>query len=453
MNRIKVMPEGFPWTEAQYRKACDVLYRLRDNGYEAYFAGGCVRDLILSRVSPDIDIATSAKPEEVTRLFPRVVPIGIKYGVVAVIWEGQCFEVTTFRRDYDYRDHRHPDRIEFTDAQTDAQRRDFTLNGLFYDPTQSQVIDFVNGLEDITNGCIRAIGCPRDRFEEDPLRMLRAVRFAGVLDFRIEPQTMKAIQAGFQDILTVSWERIRDEIVKMFTGPKPAEGLDLLDESGLLSVVLPEVQAMHGVEQPVEFHPEGDVFTHTRLMLSWLEYPTITLVMGVLLHDVGKPATFQVSDRIRFDRHVEVGCALAETVCRRLKFPNEETKRILDLVGQHMRFMPVQEMRPGTLKRFLRQEHFEEHLELHRVDCLGSHGDLSNWIFCRQQLETLQTEEMRPRRLLGGRDLIRLGYIPGPQFRQILMSLEDAQLEGQIQQYEQAVQWVTNQFPLRKEGG
>ncbi len=445
------MKKKLPWSEAQFNGACRIVEDLRRRGYEALFAGGCVRDLLLERLSPDIDIATSATPETVLHLFPRVIPVGLKYGVVCVLVDEFSYEVTTFRTDFDYQDHRHPSRVEFTDARTDAQRRDFTINGLFYDPILDRILDYVAGQEDIRLRCIRAIGHPADRFAEDYLRMLRALRFACTLGFRIESDTMKAIRAGAREILHVSWERIRDEVKKMLTGPQPAQALDLLAESGLLDWILPEVAAMRGVEQPAEFHPEGDVYTHTRNMLGHLHHPSFTLAMGVLLHDVGKPPTFHVADRIRFDQHVEVGATLAEAICQRLRLSNEETGRILDLVRQHMRFMPVQEMRPSTLKRFLRQEHFEEHLELHRIDCLGSHGDLSNWDFCRARLDEMKTEEIRPKRLLGGDDLIQLGYRPGPLFQRILLALEDAQLEGQVSDRSQALSWVAGHFPLDKE--
>jgi poly(A) polymerase len=278
-------PAPQSWPESLYRNACLIVSRLRDHGYEAYFAGGCIRDMLLQRISPDIDIASSARPEEVLQLFAQVIPVGIKYGVVAVRQDGQIFEVTTFRRDLDYRDGRHPAGVEFADVREDALRRDFTINGLFFDPLQERVLDFVDGQEDIRKRTIRAIGRPEERFLEDHLRMLRAVRFASTLHFDIEPRTMDAIRGGAPAIRQISGERVRDELLKMFTCPFPATALDYLDRSRLLAVLLPEVQAMHGVMQPPEFHPEGDVFRHTRKMLEFLQCPTKTMVLGVLLHD------------------------------------------------------------------------------------------------------------------------------------------------------------------------
>lgn len=449
---MKINPDRNPapdsWKDALFRGAGHIVARLREDGHEAYFAGGCVRDMLLHRESPDIDIATSACPEEVTALFPKVIPVGLKYGVVALPVDGLLFEITTFRRDHVYADGRHPEQVEFTNAEADAQRRDFTVNGLFYDPQSDRILDFVDGLTDLHARLIKAIGRPADRFYEDHLRMLRAVRFASVLDFTIEPVTLEAIRQEASCITRISPERIRDELFKMFLQPRPAAALDLLDSSGLLPYILPEIHAMKGVEQPPEYHPEGDVFLHTRKMLQFLEHPTRTLVMGVLLHDVGKPTTYQVSDRIRFDQHVEVGAQTAETICRRLRLSKEETVRIVDLVRQHMRFMPVREMRPSTLKRFLRLPHFDEHLELHRLDCAGSHGDLSNWEFCREKLRELQQEDLRPARLLSGKDLIEQGYLPGPLFKQILSALEEAQLEGELSDREGALSWLRNNYPL-----
>jgi tRNA nucleotidyltransferase/poly(A) polymerase len=423
---------------------------LRDRGFQSLVAGGAVRDLLLNKPVSEIDIATSAPPEEVQRLFPRTVAVGKQFGVIIVVEGGKNYEVTTFRRESGYLDGRHPTQIHFTDAREDALRRDFTVNALFLDPFTGQFFDFVGGQADLEKRLIRTVGDPAERFGEDKLRVLRAVRFACQLGFRIEAETFRQVQRSASGLTLVSWERIRDEILKILTGPDPARGLVLLDESGILPVILPEVAAMKGVEQPPEFHPEGDVFEHTRLMLSLaggLLDPV--LAMAILLHDVGKPPTFTVKERIRFDGHAELGAEMADAICRRLRLTTEQTEEIVDLVKNHLRFIPVQEMRESTLKRFLRKENFHRHLELHRLDCLASHGDLSSYNFCRRKLEEFTLEALRPKPLIGGQDLIDLGLEPGPIFSEILGSVEDLQLEGKIKTREEALDWVRRRHPGR----
>ena len=432
------------------RAAQRIVERLRANGYEAFFAGGWVRDLLLHRKPKDIDIATSALPEDVLRLFPGVTAVGAKFGVVQVRVYGRSYEVATFRSEGPYLDGRHPSSVSFAEPQQDALRRDFTVNGLFYDPVAGRVIDYVHGRADLRRKIVRTIGDPEARFSEDYLRMLRAVRFACWLGFEIEPATWKAVRQYAPDILRVSWERIRDELLQILTGPSRAHGLDLLHDSGLLAHLLPEVEAMRGIEQPAEFHPEGDVFTHTRLTLSLLRKPSAVLAMGALLHDVGKPPTFNLKDRIRFDNHVEVGARIAADVCRRLRMSNEEIEHVVDLVSHHLRFMHVHEMRESTLLRFLRKPNFADHLELHRADCLSSHRDLSGYRFCKQKLAEIKRELPSLPRLITGQDLIDMGYQPGPVFRSILQAVEDLQLERVLRSRDEALDHVRRTFPLTR---
>lgn len=419
---------------------------LREKGYEAYFAGGAVRDLILKLPVSDIDVATSARPDEVQRLFSRTIPVGKQFGVMIVVQDSHQYEVTTFRKDAEYLDGRRPTRVSYTTAREDVLRRDFTVNGLFLDPFTEEVIDYVQGREDLERKLIRTVGPPAERFNEDKLRVLRAVRFACQLGFEIDADTYRAVQAYAEKVTQTSWERIRDELVKILTGPDPARGLRLLSDSGILDVILPEVAAMRGVEQPPEFHPEGDVFEHTCLMFELSGELDETLAMGVLLHDVGKPPTFVVKERIRFDGHAEVGAEMAQEICRRLRFSNDQIEEVVDLVKNHLRFIHVQEMRESTLKRFLRKENFPKHLALHRLDCLASHEDLSSYEFCRKKLEEFSREAMRPQRLLGGDDLIELGLKPGPIFSEILGKMEDLQLEGKLHTREEALEWVKGNY-------
>jgi poly(A) polymerase len=451
--------------------AVEIVRTLRERGYQAYLVGGCVRDLLLGREPADYDVSTDARPEVVMRIFPKTWAVGAQFGVVLVPVEacgpgvrpgdtGQrpvphtnVIEVATFRSDGLYTDGRHPDEVTYSkDPREDVQRRDFTINGLLLDPISNQVLDHVGGLGDLHHEVIRTIGSPEKRFAEDKLRMLRAVRFAARFGYRIDPGTERAIKQ--LQIAQVSRERVRDELTKMLTEGHARRAFELLDETGLLHEVLPEVERMKGVEQPPQFHPEGDVWVHTLLMLEMLPpNASPTLGWGALLHDVGKPPTFRVApDRIRFDNHVEVGVAMAEDIARRLRMSNDDTRQIAALVGQHMRFADALRMKPSTLKRFLRQPEFAEHLEMHRIDCLASHGDLGTYEFLRRKIEETPPEQIRPRPLLTGHDLLAMGYRPGPRFREILSAVEDAQLEGSATSREQAVELVRREFPLSQAG-
>jgi poly(A) polymerase len=420
---------------------------LRTHGHEAYWAGGCVRDLLLGREPQDYDVATSASAAEVQTLFPGAHAVGAQFGVVLVAQNSAEVEVATFRLDHDYRDGRRPESVTFTrSAQEDVQRRDFTINGLLFDPIEQQTLDFVGGRQDLDTRVIRAIGSPTKRFAEDKLRMLRAVRFAARLDFSIEPQTFRAIRERAAEILQIAPERIRDELNRILTEGRARRGFELLDETGLLAVILPEVARLKGVSQPPEFHPEGDVWTHTLLMLENLHDPPLTLALGALLHDVGKPPTFRVAERIRFDGHVDAGVDIAERICERLRYSRKQTEQVLALVANHMRFRDVTHMRPSTLKRFMRLPDFAEHLELHRLDCLASHGSLDNHEFVRKMQAELGEEDLRPQPLITGDDLIAAGYSPGPAFKMMLSGVETAQLEGRLTTREQALAFVQERF-------
>lgn len=431
--------------------AIQIVQTLRKNGHEAYFVGGSVRDLLLKKGAKDFDIATDAVPERVQKLFPRTVAVGAQFGVVVVVQGGENFEVATFRADKGYQDGRRPTSVEFTNAKEDAIRRDFTVNGLFYDPLTKKVHDWVGGKGDLKKKVIRAIGDPARRFEEDKLRMLRAVRFAATLGFKIEAKTFAAVKKRAKKIHEVSHERVRDELAKIFAGPDPARGLDLLDKSGLLQEVLPEVARMKGVQQPKQYHPEGDVFKHTRLLLSQLKNADPVLAWGCLLHDVGKPPTFKRLDRIRFNGHDVVGARMTEEILTRLRFPNDFKEKVVACVEGHMRFKDVKQMRESTLKKFLQRPTFETELEQHRIDCRASHGDLSNWRFLRKKIQDLSAEDIRPTPLLNGRDLMAMGFNEGPRIGQALRALEDAQLEGRVRTRGEAEDFVRKgDFPERQ---
>lgn len=434
---------------AAYREAVQIVRTLREAGHDAYLVGGCVRDLLRGLAPKDYDVATSATPDVVQRLFPRTVPVGAQFGVILVLQGEATYEVATFRTDEGYQDGRHPERVVFSTAEHDAKRRDFTVNGVFWDPVAKRILDYVGGQADLRRKLIRAIGDPVQRFTEDKLRVLRAVRFAAVLGFAVEPKTWAAVKAHAEQINAVSFERIRDELVKLFTGPKPARSLDLLDESGLLALLLPEVAATKGVQQPPEYHPEGDVYVHTRLLLQLLKAPSTTLALAGLLHDIGKPPTFKVRERIRFDGHDQVGAEMAERICRRLRFSNEDTEKIVSSVGNHMRFKDVQRMRVSTLKRMLRQPNFDEELALHRADCLASHKQLSNWRFLRKKRKEFSAPQaLKPAPLVTGRDLLAAGYPEGPMIGQILRLVEEQQLEGTVTSHAEAITLVQREFPL-----
>lgn len=470
--------------------AISIVRTLREHGHQAYLVGGCVRDLVLGREPADYDVTTDATPDEVMRIFPETYAVGAQFGVVLVPLPKEApqgrdeadskkgdvasyvstsrsqeadrtdrvstdhpgvVEVATFRSDIGYSDGRHPDHVRYSkSAREDVARRDFTINGLLLDPLKNEVIDYVGGRKDLEAGIVRTIGDPERRFEEDKLRMLRAVRFAARFEYKIEPATLAAIQKLAHQIHQVSRERVRDELSKMLTEGYARRAFLLLDENGLLGEVLPEISAMKGVEQPPEFHPEGDVFVHTLLLLDKLPQPCpLTLAWGALLHDVGKPPTFRVTPgRIRFDGHVEVGMKMAEEICGRLRFSNDDTEQILALIANHMRFAHVDRMKEATLKRFLRLPRFGEHLELHRMDCQASHGDLTSYNFAREKLASTPPERMRPAPLITGDDLIAAGYNPGPRFKEILSAVEDAQLEGRVQTKEEAMEMVGREFGL-----
>ena len=480
----------------QLEAALRIIETLRAKGYEAYLAGGCVRDLLLGREPADYDVATSATPDVVLDLFPRTFAVGAHFGVVLVAdsqpesssetsrGEQPPVEVATFRSDLAYSDGRHPDAVRYTKtAEEDVRRRDFTINGLLLDVTKlrsgnagpstrpslceglaqddhskemhiglrAAVIDYVGGIDDLDAGVVRAIGRPELRFEEDRLRMLRAVRFAARFGFEIEPETRRAIRSLASRIHAVSRERVRDELTKMLTEGHVRRAFELLDETGLLAEVLPEIAKMKGVEQPPQFHPEGDVWVHTLMLLEQLEPGcSATLAWGALLHDVGKPPTFKrAADRIRFDGHAAMGVAMGAEICRRFRFSNDDTRQILALIENHMRFMDAQRMKSSTLKRFFRLERFEEHLALHRMDCLASNGFLDHWEFVREHWLATPEEQVRPRPLITGRELIAAGYKPGAGFREMLRVAEDAQLEGTIATAEDALRLVREQFPQK----
>jgi poly(A) polymerase len=435
--------------DAKRQEATDVLVRLRNAGFQAYFVGGCVRDLVMGRLPNDYDVATDALPEQVQRLFPESLMVGAQFGVVMVPGTEGPVEVATFRSDGVYEDGRHPRQVRYARTpQEDVRRRDFTINGLLFDPVQEKVLDYVGGERDIRERRIRAIGDPDLRFQEDHLRMLRAVRFAARFGFSLDRTVLAAIRESAELMQDVSRERVRDEVLKILTEGSPRRGFELLDETGLLKFVLPEVKAMQGVEQPPQFHPEGDVWTHTMMMLEALHSPTVTLALGVLLHDVGKPPTFTIRERIRFDNHTEVGAKMAEVICRRLRLPTQQTDHVVSLVRNHLRFKDLPQMRRSTQLRFLRMEGFEEHLELHRLDCLASHRNLTNYELAKQLLEETPAEQIKPQPLIRGDDLIAAGYSPGPQFKEILRTVEDAQLEGSIHSREEGLRLVQERFPV-----
>ncbi|MGD0889961.1 MAG: CCA tRNA nucleotidyltransferase [Terracidiphilus sp.] len=488
----------------QFEAAAGVIAKLRSEGYEAYLAGGCVRDLLLGREPSDYDVATSATPDVVLNLFPRTFAVGAHFGVVLVADGDEesyvTTEVATFRSDGAYSDGRHPDAVRYTlSAEEDVKRRDFTINGLLMDPLRGaelfnrgekqpqvpfdglraglrlpsvaqddkaslvalgtgrtgetltpSVLDFVGGVADLEAGIVRAIGRAELRFEEDHLRMLRGVRFAARFGFAIEDGTRAAMRALASRLSAVSRERVRDELTKMLTEGRARRAFELLDETGLLVEVLPEIARMKGVEQPPQYHPEGDVWIHTLGLLAQLEEGcSPTLAWGALLHDVGKPPTFRrAPDRIRFDGHVEVGVAIGADILRRFRFSNEESHQILALVENHMRFADAGRMRASTLKRFFRLNGFDEHLALHRMDCMAGSGNLEHWAFVRERWLAMPEEVVRPTPLITGRELIAAGYAPGAGFKEMLRAAEDAQLEGTIGTLEEALEMVRKRFPL-----
>ena len=433
--------------------ALRIVKILHDAGHDAFIVGGAVRDMVMGIVPADYDIATSAAPDEVAGLFDIVHPVGAKYGVSMVVLEGLPFVVARFRTEGPYVDGRRPEKVEPAVAREDVLRRDFTINALMYDPFEDRIIDYVGGKKDISAGLIRTVGNPHQRFLEDRLRMLRAVRFAARFDFTLDDAVRGAILSHAAEVTDVSPERLGDEMLRMLTGPHADRALTLLDETGLLAVVLPEISAMKGVEQPPEFHPEGDVFTHTVAMFRESRGLSPSLALGILLHDVGKPLTMTRGDRIRFNRHAEEGARIAETVCRRLRFSNGIIRKVVELVRTHMHFMNVRHMRPATLRRFVAQDNFEELLELHRLDCVAGSGNLDNWLFIMDMVEKLERAEGRklPKPLINGRDLIGLGYRPGPDFKEILGCVGDRQYEGALTSREDAIAFVLGQYPVPRQ--
>jgi poly(A) polymerase len=458
-------------------KAEKIVRTLDEKGFRSYFAGGCVRDMIMKNEPKDYDIATSAQPDDVIKLFKNVIPVGKEFGVVLVVIDRCPFEVATFRKEGAYLDGRRPSSVKYTDEEEDARRRDFTINGLFYDPLEDQYHDYVGGKDDIKTCVIRSIGDPMKRLEEDRLRIIRGVRFASRFRFGIEKKTEQAIKELAPMVASVSAERIRDELVKILLDPYPHEGVRLMFELGVLDNVLPEVSAMDGVEQPPNFHPEGDVLTHTLLMLEMMQFPSAArialdkafacdpdetgaditenravLAMGVLLHDVGKPGTMEVKDRIRFNNHTDVGAKMSEKIMKRLRFSRKDTQAVSALVKNHLKFIEVRNMRESTLKRFLMIDGFEDHLELHRLDCLASHGDVSNYDFCLEKLIEMKKISPKPPKLITGEDLIRLGFKPGPLFREVLTYVEDLHLEDKVKTKEEAIEAVKEKFGKKDPG-
>ena len=436
-----------PMSDPARERAVEVIRVLRGAGHAALVAGGAVRDLLLGRTPADYDVATSARPDQVTRCFPHVVPVGARFGVVLVMMAGHPVEVATFRHDAVYEDGRRPVSVTFTDRpEEDARRRDFTVNGLFLDPETGEVVDYTGGREDARRRLLRAIGDPCERFDEDRLRLLRAVRIATALDFEIEETTWRALRARAPEIASVSGERIRDELLRMLTGPRARRGLELLLVTGLMGAILPEVAAMPGVLQPPRFHPEGDVWVHTLLAVQALESPSAVVALGTLLHDVGKPPTRIVAERARFDRHPQVGAEMARDICRRLRLSRRETERVVDLVATHLVFMEVIRMREGTLRRLLAGPDGADHLAVHRADCLASHGRLDHFEFSVRRREEYLREVAPPPRLLTGHDLIDLGLSPGPEFARILGEAEDLTLTGRLSSREDALEWARTRF-------
>jgi len=428
--------------------AIEIVKTLQKHGYKAFFAGGCVRDMIMGKVSIDYDIATSALPQDIINLFGKTIPVGVQFGVVIVVKDGHNFEVATFRTEGSYSDGRHPDYVAFSTPEDDVKRRDFTINGLLYDPVKNEILDYVGGQEDISKGIIRTIGNPAERFTEDKLRMIRAARFACRFNFPIHEDTRRAIIQLAQNIHVVSAERIREELEKILTGTNPHIGIKLLDELCLLEEILPEVSSMKGVRQPENFHPEGDVFVHTLLCLSKLapvpeqgmERPSWTFAMGILLHDIGKTMTLEELDRIRFNLHEKVGADMTAKICDRLKTSNAEKDRIVWLVLKHLYFKDAQKMRLSKLKRLLAEEGYPELAELCRIDALASSGDLSDYHYCQEMFSKLSHEEVKPKPLITGHDLIDMGLKPGPVFKDILTKIEDEQLEGNVTTKEAAIE-------------
>ena len=435
-------------------QALKIVRKLQEQNHEAVFAGGCVRDLILKLDPQDYDVATSAKPDQVEALFEHTVSVGKTFGVIVVVMDGFEIEVATFRSDSLTSDGRRPDSVTFTSMEEDAKRRDLTINGMFWDPIADKILDYVGGQQDLKDGLIRLIGDPDARLIEDKLRLMRVVRFASRFNFKVVPETLEAVKKHSHEIIQVSSERIGEELIKILRTGNYRTAFNLLFETNLIEYILPEIKAMKGVEQPVDYHPEGDVLAHTLLALESLPAnASDELRMGVLLHDVGKPLTQTFEDRIRFSQHELKGKDLAREILKRLKYSNEFTEFVVELVGNHMKFMHVKEMRVSKLKRFMAMPKFEEHLALHRADCASSHKHLINYDFIKEKFENYTPEEIRitpDTRILTGNDLLSMGYKAGPLFREILTDVEDQQLEGVISDKDQALKYVTEKYPNHK---
>ena len=451
------MKRELDFEKKNFAGALEIIKTLGEKGHEAFFVGGCVRDALLGVACDEIDIATSATPEQVQQAFKKTVAVGESFGVVLVIKGDMKFEVATFRRESRYGDGRHPEGVDYTKSpEEDVQRRDFTINGMLYDPVSGELYDYVEGLGDLERGLVRTIGDPEKRFDEDRLRMMRAVRFTSCLGFELDGAALSAIREAASGISVVSGERIREELVKILTRQNPGGGLSLLSSCGLLEHFLPEVECMHGVQQPPQFHPEGDVFDHTCLVMEKLYGNTNgryseELAVAALLHDVGKPPTYSESDRIRFNGHDRVGAKMSEHICRRLRFSKKQIKRISELILEHLKFKDVFNMRESTLKKFLSLPYFEEHMQMHLADCKASHGKTDAYDFVREKMEKYGKEEIKPSPLLSGRDLIDLGYSPGPVFSKILGRVEELQLENRLSSRDEAVDFVLNNYPSSRD--
>ncbi len=451
------MKRELDFEKKNFAGALEIVEALAEKGHEAFFVGGCVRDALLGVACDEIDIATSATPEQVQRAFAKTVAVGESFGVVLVIKGDMNFEVATFRRESKYGDGRHPESVDYTkDPEEDVRRRDFTINGMLYDPVSGELYDYVEGLADLERGLVRTIGDPEARFAEDKLRMMRAVRFTSCLGFKLDGAALSAIRGAASGISVVSRERIREELIKILTRRNPGDGLRLLSSCGLLKHFLPEVECMHGVQQPPQFHPEGDVFQHTCLVMDMLYGNTDgrysdELAVAALLHDVGKPPTYSESDRIRFNGHDRVGAKMSEGICRRLRFSKKQIKRIFELILEHLKFKDVFNMRESTLKKFLSLPYFEEHMQMHLADCMASHGKTDAYDFIREKMEEYGREEIKPLPLLSGQDLISLGYSPGPAFSEMLGQVEELQLENRLSSKEEAIEFVLKNYTDKRD--
>lgn len=441
-----------------YHTALEVVKTLQKHGFQAYFAGGCVRDRLMKRPPKDFDVATNARPGQVMKLFPKTLAIGKAFGVIVVIVRKQQIEVTTFRTESGYSDGRHPDNVKYASRDEDVARRDFTINGLLYDPVKNELIDLVKGQADIKKKIIRTIGDARQRFKEDKLRMMRAIRFACELGFALDPKTKRAIVKSAGQIKKISVERIREELRRILICPQRDRGIKLLEQTGLLKRILPEVLRMKGVNQPKQFHPEGDVYVHTVAVMKHLRSPSgvptlssgrnpsFELALATLLHDVGKPGTFMITDRIRFHEHERLGSEMAERICKRLKLANSEIETICWIISKHLVFKDIDKMRVSTLKRLFSHPCYPQLAELHRADRLGSDMDLKPYYVAARLYKKLSKEELKPKPLINGYDLIKMGFKPGPIFSKILKAVEEAQLEKEVTTKDAALKLVRKSF-------